>query len=191
MRMIQLSGIPNGKTIHAQTEQNPNSDLYDAYKLVKSRDGMQKALWVGKGNPNKEKLIAPLKQVATNPKVLKQSQKKVGKYNWLIGKDGDVHRDTLMKLITPKALSTLVKFNNEAFGIKAIYKDTLVAELPSKTVILVKYASAVIILIAMILHVAGITPWNSILQMVGAGGWIYVGYKCNERAIILNSSNLL
>ena len=22
--------------------------------------------------------------------------------------------------------------------------------------------------------------------MVGAGGWIYVGYKCNERAIILN-----
>ena len=38
----------------------------------------------------------------------------------------------------------------------------------------------------MILHVAGITPWNSILQMVGAGGWIYVGYKCNERAIILN-----
>tara|TARA_Y100000114_G_C11750746_1_gene324161 strand:- start:1514 stop:1681 length:168 start_codon:yes stop_codon:yes gene_type:complete len=38
----------------------------------------------------------------------------------------------------------------------------------------------------MILHVAGITPWNSILQMIGAGGWIYVGYKCNERAIILN-----
>jgi len=56
----------------------------------------------------------------------------------------------------------------------------------SKTIIFVKYASAVIILIAMILHVAGITPWNSILQMIGAGGWIYVGYKCNERAIILN-----
>ena len=34
-----------------------------------------------------------------------------------------------MKYNTPKALSTLVKFNNEAFGIKAIYKDTLVAEL--------------------------------------------------------------
>jgi hypothetical protein len=38
----------------------------------------------------------------------------------------------------------------------------------------------------MILHVAGVTPWNSILQMIGAAGWIYVGYKWNERAIILN-----
>ena len=53
-------------------------------------------------------------------------------------------------------------------------------------VVYVKYASAVIILVAMVLHVAGITPWNSILQMVGAVGWIYVGYKWNERAIILN-----
>jgi len=53
-------------------------------------------------------------------------------------------------------------------------------------VVYIKYASAVIILVAMILHVAGITPWNSILQMIGAAGWIYVGYKWNERAIILN-----
>ena len=43
------------KLFMPQTEQNPNSDLYDAYKLVKSfRDGMQKALWVGKGNPIKK-----------------------------------------------------------------------------------------------------------------------------------------
>lgn len=49
-----------------------------------------------------------------------------------------------------------------------------------------KYASAVTILIAMVLHVAGITPWNSITQMVGAAGWIYVGYRWNEKAIILN-----
>ena len=56
----------------------------------------------------------------------------------------------------------------------------------SGMVVYVKYASAVIILIAMVLHVAGVTPWNSILQMIGASGWIYVGYKWNERAIILN-----
>jgi hypothetical protein len=56
----------------------------------------------------------------------------------------------------------------------------------SDIIIYVKYASAVIILIAMVLHVAGVTPWNSILQMIGAAGWIYVGYKWNERAIILN-----
>ena len=50
----------------------------------------------------------------------------------------------------------------------------------------IKYTSAVIILIAMVLHVAGITPWNSLLQMAGASGWIYVGYKWNEKALILN-----
>jgi hypothetical protein len=50
----------------------------------------------------------------------------------------------------------------------------------------IKYASACIILCAMVLHVLGITPWNSLLQMVGASGWIYVGYKWNERALMLN-----
>ena len=56
----------------------------------------------------------------------------------------------------------------------------------NQVIVCIKYASAVVILIAMVLHVAGVTPWNSILQMIGAAGWIYVGYKWNERAIILN-----
>jgi len=52
---------------------------------------------------------------------------------------------------------------------------------------IIKYASAVTILFAMVMHVAaGITPWNSIAQMVGAAGWIYVGWQWNERALILN-----
>lgn len=50
----------------------------------------------------------------------------------------------------------------------------------------IKYASALIILSAMVLHVAGITPWNSILQLLGASGWVYVGWKWDEKAIILN-----
>ena len=50
----------------------------------------------------------------------------------------------------------------------------------------IKYASAVTILAAMVFHVAGWTPWNSILQMIGAAGWIYVGWRWNEKAIILN-----
>jgi hypothetical protein len=52
--------------------------------------------------------------------------------------------------------------------------------------VVVKWSSAVVILMAMVLHVLGITPWNSILQMVGAAGWIYVGWKWKERALILN-----
>jgi len=53
-------------------------------------------------------------------------------------------------------------------------------------VTVIKYSSAVTILIAMVLHVLGITPWNSFAQMLGASGWIYAGYRMNERAIILN-----
>lgn len=53
-------------------------------------------------------------------------------------------------------------------------------------IVVIKYSSAVIILLAMILHVGGYTPWNSLLQMIGASGWIYVGYKWNEKAVILN-----
>ena len=53
-------------------------------------------------------------------------------------------------------------------------------------VTIVKYTSAVTILIAMVLHVAGITPWNSFAQMIGASGWIYAGWRMNEKAIILN-----
>jgi hypothetical protein len=53
-------------------------------------------------------------------------------------------------------------------------------------VTVIKYASAVTILIAMVLHVAGMTPWNSFAQMIGAAGWIYAGWRMNEKAIILN-----
>ncbi len=50
----------------------------------------------------------------------------------------------------------------------------------------IKYASAVTILCAMVLHVQGITPWNSFLQIIGACGWIYVGWRWKEKALILN-----
>ena len=50
----------------------------------------------------------------------------------------------------------------------------------------VKWFSATVILIAMVFHVMGWTPWNSILQMIGAAGWVYVGFKMGEQAIILN-----
>jgi hypothetical protein len=106
---------------------DPTGDLADAYKLVKSfRDGLQKALWVNKGNPNRDKLVAALEKVSTNPESIKKIQKKVGKYDWMIGDAGNAQIDTLMKFVTEDALQTLVKFNTEAFGIKAVYKQELV-----------------------------------------------------------------
>jgi hypothetical protein len=52
--------------------------------------------------------------------------------------------------------------------------------------VVIKWCSAVTILIAMVGHVLGWTPWNSILQLIGAAGWTYVGLKWKERAIVLN-----
>ena len=49
-----------------------------------------------------------------------------------------------------------------------------------------KWTSATIIPIAMVFHVMGWTPWNSILQIFGAAGWVYVGTKTGERALLLN-----
>ena len=49
-----------------------------------------------------------------------------------------------------------------------------------------KWTSATIIPIAMVFHGMGWTPWNSILQMFGAAGWVYVGTKTGERALVLN-----
>lgn len=50
----------------------------------------------------------------------------------------------------------------------------------------VKWFSAMVILTAMVFHVLGLTPWNSMLQLVGATGWTYVGIKWRERAIVMN-----
>ncbi len=107
--------------------EEPSSDLYDAYKLAKSfRDGLQKAIWVNKDNPNKAKLIAVLEKVANNPESIKKIQKKVGKYEWMLGDAGNAQVDTLMTFVTSDSLKTLVQFNTKAFGIKAVYKSELV-----------------------------------------------------------------
>lgn len=120
-------GIQMEKQFLEMYKTDPTGDLADAYKLVKSfRDGLQKALWVNKDNPNRDKLIAALEQVSTNPESIKKIQKKVGNYEWRIGDEGNAQVDTLMKFITPEALQTLVYFNTEAFGIKAVYKSELV-----------------------------------------------------------------
>lgn len=104
----------------------PSGDMYDAYKLVKSfRDGMQKALWVNAGNPNKQKLVDALKRMSQDPTAVANIQKKVGKYDWKIGAEGDAQRDTLMSFITLEALGTLVEFNSSALGLASVEKVEL------------------------------------------------------------------
>ena len=87
---------------------------------------MQKALWVSKNNPNAKKLQDALTAMSKDPKATAAIQKKVGKYDWVIGAQGDARRDKLMTFITLPALETLIKFNKEALGLKSIYKAELV-----------------------------------------------------------------
>ena len=107
--------------------ERPAGDFYNAYKLVKSfRDGLQKALWVRKGNPNTEKLREALTLMVNDSKSVAKIQSKVGTYEWLIGEDGNKQRNTLMTFITAAALKTLVEFNTKALGLASVYKETLI-----------------------------------------------------------------
>ena len=106
----------------------PSGEFYDAYKLVKSfRDGMQKAIWVRKDNPNAQKLQDALTAMSKDATAIANIQKKVGKYELKIGVDGNRQRDVLMTFITKDALRNLVKFNTEALGLKSVYKENLIA----------------------------------------------------------------
>ena len=109
----------------------PSGEFYDAYKLVKSfRDGMQKAIWVRKDNPNAQKLQDALTKMSKDATAIANIQKKVGKYEWKIGVDGNRQRDVLMTFITKDALRNLVKFNTEALGLKSVYKENLIVKSP-------------------------------------------------------------
>lgn len=106
----------------------PSGEFYDAYKLVKSfRDGLQKAIWVNKGNEGlRKRMIAAMYAMKNDADSMAAIEAKNGKYEWFIGDDGDQMRDTLMTFITEDALKNLVKFNKEALGLKSIYKADLV-----------------------------------------------------------------
>ena len=104
----------------------PSGEFYDAYKLVKSfRDGLQKALWVRSDNPNAQRLQQALLEMSQDPQAIAVIREKVGDYEWIIGADGNAHRDTLMTFITETALQNLVKFNTQALGLDSVYKPQL------------------------------------------------------------------
>jgi len=104
-------------------------EFYAAYKLVKSwRDGVQKALWVNKGNPNLELLRTALQNMANDPEAMAAIEAKVGKYEWVIGEAGNQQRDALFRLIGNSTLNTLVFFNNYVLGLTSVFKPDLVLD---------------------------------------------------------------
>ena len=105
----------------------PCGDFYDAYVLAKSfRDGLQKAIWIRKDNPNRDRIVAAMTEMANDPESVANIQAKVGNYEWLLGEAGDAHKDTLMTFVTESALRTLVDFTVNSLKLQAEYKPHLV-----------------------------------------------------------------
>ena len=118
---------PTFETLYKETwGVDPSGDFYDAYKLVKSwRDALQKAFWVNKDNPNKQKLVDALDKMIGDPESMANIEKKVGKYEWRTGANGDEAVKTLKSFITPQALKTLTDFGNQQLGFNTVYKEQL------------------------------------------------------------------
>ena len=123
---VNYPGLQMEILYEAKWGEAPSGPMYDAYVLVKSfRDAMQKAFWVNAGNPNAEVLQKALLEMSKDPQAIKAIQKEVGKYEWVIGAEGNARRDTLMSFVTEPALRDLVEFSNKALNIQAIYKPAI------------------------------------------------------------------
>ena len=119
---------PTFETLYKKTwGVEPAGDFYDAYRMVKSwRDTLQKAFWVNRGNPNKQKLIDALNKMLADPESVAAIEKNVGRYQWLIGSDGDRAVKVLKTFITAPALKTLTDFGKDQLGYNTVYKEGLV-----------------------------------------------------------------
>lgn len=105
----------------------PKGEFYEAYALVRNfRDVLQKALWVNKGNPNTEKLRAALRKMLADPEALAALEADTGKYDWIVGADGNKVVDRLRKNITAEKLQTLVYWHDTAYKFKSVYKPELI-----------------------------------------------------------------
>lgn len=104
----------------------PKGDLYDAYKLTRNwRDAIQKSLWVRAGNPNRDALVAALKQMLADPESMAEINKLAGEYPWIVGDEGTEMLAILKSLINEKALKDAVRWNVEAYGFPSIFKPEL------------------------------------------------------------------
>ena len=119
---------PTFETLYKKTwGVEPAGNFYDAYRMVKSwRDTLQKAFWVNRGNPNKQKLIDALNRMLADPESVAAIEKNVGRYQWLIGSDGDRAVKVLKTFITAPALKTLTDFGKDQLGYNTVYKEGLV-----------------------------------------------------------------
>jgi len=107
--------------------QPPSGNIYDSYRMVKSwRDGIQKALWMNKDDPNLQTVRVALERMSQSPESIAAIQAKVGQYDWIIGENAEDHLENLFGMITDDSLATLVWWNVNAYGLSSVYKPGLI-----------------------------------------------------------------
>jgi len=107
--------------------EKPTGELYDAYRLVQfQNDSLQKGLWVNKGAPHRDELVAALKKMLADDEsraiIAKASG---GEYQWAIGEDADQIVLDQRAMYTEKKLKDLVWWFNNVFGWEAEFKPHL------------------------------------------------------------------
>lgn len=113
----------------AKWGKEPKGEFYDAWVLVKSyRDVLQKVVWVNKGNPNKDRLIAAARKMIADPESQKIIADKVGTYPWWVGDEVTQARLNLEKQLTKTAVINLVWWTNEAFQMEAVFKPEIISK---------------------------------------------------------------
>lgn len=107
----------------------PAGPLYDAYVLVKNyRDVLQKAIWMNKGNPNADIVKQALVDMLNDEEAVAAITERAGNYQWLIGSDLSEAVGLLNTLITEQALTNLIYWQREAFGLSVVYKKHLISK---------------------------------------------------------------
>ena len=105
----------------------PKGELYETYHLGRTFNNvLQKVIWVNKGNPNANKIREAVRKMQADPEAMAALEKESGRYEWIVGDQANQIRSDLNKMITEKRLMTLVRWYNEAYNTKSIYKPDLV-----------------------------------------------------------------
>lgn len=107
----------------------PEGPMYDAYTLSRNfRDVLQKALWVNKGNPHVEELREGLRNMLLDEDAMIAFEQDAGKYEWIVGEDGNQVVDRLRENVTLEKLENLVKWHENAYRFPSVFKPELVLE---------------------------------------------------------------
>jgi hypothetical protein len=80
---------------------------------------------MGKGNPNAPKVKQALIAMLNDKEAIADITARAGNYNWLVGDDLSKAVRLLRNMIKKDTLKDLIFWQDQAFGLEVVYKETL------------------------------------------------------------------